>query len=299
MRLKKRGLCHRPPAVLAAASIVVLAACGAGGSSSGGVTPVTTTFAPQTTMAKLAAAGEIKVGIKQDQPLQGLMGLDGKPTGFDVEIAKLIAAALGIPSERITWVEAPSKVREQYIAQGRTDIVVATYTISPKRLKQITMAGPYYRPGQGLMARKGDPKVTGLTSLSDSDRKVCAGVGSTGADLIKKYLSDPGRQLVQFDELSKCGDALRNGQVDAVTADTGILAGIVHSAKGDFEILGSPYAPNDYGIGMKKGDTAFCNFIDDVLTKAHQDGTFAKAWQQTLGQVLPEPPKLQPFIPCA
>jgi glutamate transport system substrate-binding protein len=44
-------------------------------------------------MARLNQAGTVTVGTKFDQPLFGLKNLEGKPEGFDVEIAKLIAVA--------------------------------------------------------------------------------------------------------------------------------------------------------------------------------------------------------------
>lgn len=289
---------RRLVSAFAVAAVALLAGCSS--SASGHDQPASgakPTFPAGTTMAKLAARGSITVGIKEDQPLEGLMGLDGKPTGFDVDIATLIAGALGIPASNIKWVETPSKVREQYIEQGRVDLLIATYTITPTRLKEITMAGPYYEPGEGLMAPKGG-KVTSLASLKDPSVKVCAGVGSSGANLIVPYLANAGSQLVQFDDLSKCGQALKTGQVAAVTADTGILDGLAYSLKGDYAIIGKPYAPNDYGIGMKKGDVTFCNFIDNLLTKSYADGTFQHAWNDTLGKVQPSVPVLPKFIPC-
>ena len=54
---------------------------------------------PARRMAELAEAGKITVGTKFDQPLFGLKGLSGEPEGFDVEIAKIIAAKLGIAED--------------------------------------------------------------------------------------------------------------------------------------------------------------------------------------------------------
>ena len=64
-----------------------------------------------TTAALLNQAQKITVGTKFDQPLFGLKGLSGQPEGFDVEIAKIIVSELGIPHDKITWIETPSGVR--------------------------------------------------------------------------------------------------------------------------------------------------------------------------------------------
>src|SRR4051812_24274796 len=83
-----------------------------------------TNFEAGTTMAALNAAQKVTVGTKFDQPLFGLKGLSGQPEGFDVEIAKIIVADLGIPEGKITWIETPSGVREEKIAQGAVDMIV-------------------------------------------------------------------------------------------------------------------------------------------------------------------------------
>ena len=79
------------------------AACGGGdeGGDGGGQVNQGASFPEGTTMAKLKQAGAVKVGTKFDQPLFGLKNLEGKPEGFDVEIAKLIAGEMGIAADNI------------------------------------------------------------------------------------------------------------------------------------------------------------------------------------------------------
>ncbi len=277
-----------------------LAACGSsGGGGSGASVPAPAgSFPAGTTMSKLAAKGAVTVGIKFDQPLFGLKGLDGKFTGFDVEIAKIIAGAMGIPADKITWVETPSAVREEKIEQGAVDYVVATYTINDERRKRITFAGPYYEAGQALMVKKGNPKgITGPDSLKTGGAKVCSVSGSTPSETIKQYLGSSG-QLVLFDVYSKCADALRTGQVDVVTTDNVILAGIVSQNEQAYELLPGTFTKEPYGIGVKKGDTGFCTFIDDTLAAAATDGAYAKAWTDTAGVVDKNVPTLPAADPC-
>jgi glutamate transport system substrate-binding protein len=283
-----------------AALAVALAACGGGDSGSGGDVQVEEkpSFPAGSTMAKLAEAGKVTVGTKFDQPLFGLKGLDGKPQGFDVEIAKIVAGALGVEEGRITWTETPSAVREEVIEQGKVDYVVATYTINDKRRERITFAGPYYQAGQDLMVLKGNPKkIEGPESLKASGAKVCSVTGSTPSENIKKYI-DPS-QLTLFDVYSKCADALRTGQVDVVTTDNVILLGLVDQGQDKFELVDKPFTEEPYGIGIKKGDTAFCEFINSTLQKSVTDGTYEKAWTDTAGKVDEQVPELPPADPCA
>src|SRR5689334_1666510 len=111
---------------LAAVAVLALgvSACGGDDEDAGGDVNTDVTFAAGSTMQKLKDAKKIKVGTKFDQPGFGLKGLDGKPAGFDVEIAKIIAAELGLKADQVEFSEAPSAVREQVIEQGTVDIVV-------------------------------------------------------------------------------------------------------------------------------------------------------------------------------
>jgi glutamate transport system substrate-binding protein len=278
----------RVTAVAAAAALALsMAACGGNGDGTGGENPdvvESPTFEAGTTMARLSEAGKLTVGTKFDQPGFGLQGLDGDPAGFDVEIAKLIAAELGIGADDIEYVEAPSAVREELLEQGRVDIVVATYTINPTRKERIDFAGPYYVAGQHIMVRADDDSITGPDSFEAGDKKVCSVQGSTPAENIQEYLANVGEQLVVFDIYEKCVDALRGGQVDAVTTDNVILLGFIASNEGEFKLTGEQFTEEPYGIGVAKGDDAFRDFINDTLEKIYENGAYAQAWDSTAGQ---------------
>ena len=277
-------------AAVAAAALLSLSACSSndeGSSSSGSEASdgTMTEFAEGSTMARLADAGAITVGTKFDQPLFGLVGPDGVPVGFDVEIAKIIAGKLGIPEDGITWTETVSANREPFIQDGRVDIVVATYTINDDRKQVVDFAGPYYLAGQSLMVRIDDDSINGPDDLAG--KKVCSVDGSTPAGNIEANYPDT--ELVTFGAYTDCLDPLRNGQVDALTTDNVILGGYVAESPEDFKIAGDPFTEEPYGIGMAKGDDDFRSWINDVLEESFADGSWEAAWNETAGQVLPTP----------
>jgi glutamate transport system substrate-binding protein len=265
------------------------AACGGDdeGGDGGGQVNEGASFAEGTTMARLQEAGAVTVGTKFDQPLFGLKNLEGKPEGFDVEIAKLIAGEMGIAEDKITWVETVSANREPFIQQDKVDFVVATYTINDERKQVVDFAGPYYEAGQDIMVAKGNPE--GIGGPDDlAGKKVCSVTGSTPAENIRENY--PEADLTEFDVYSKCAEALKNGQVQAVTTDNVILLGLISQDEESFELVGEPFTKEPYGIGLKKGDTEFRNFINDTLQKAYDDGRWLAAWDATAGKVAPEKP---------
>ncbi|RZS57676.1 amino acid ABC transporter substrate-binding protein (PAAT family) [Microcella putealis] len=250
-------------------------------------------FEAGTTMAEIAEAGTLRVGTKFDQPLFGLQGPDGTPVGFDVAIAALIAAELGIAFEDIEWTEAQSAVRESFLESDQVDIVVATYTINDARKERIDFAGPYFIAGQDIIVQAGNPE--GITGPEDlAGLPVCSAEGSTPAATIA---DEYGAELLAAGGYSDCLDPLRNGQVVAVTTDNVILSGFVDQNPGEFELLGETFTEEPYGIGLPLGDDAFRTFINDVLEEAFANGTWARLYEETAGTVLevPEPPMVDRY----
>ncbi len=254
-------------------------------------------FEPGSTMAGIVEAGELRVGTKIDQPGFGLRNPQTQqPEGFDVEIAKIIAAELGIEEDGIEFVETVSANREPFIQNGQVDIVVATYTINDTRKQVVDFAGPYYIAGQDIMVAEGNPE--GIEGPEDlAGKTVCSVEGSTPAQNIRETTPRP--QLTTFDVYSKCADALANGQVQAVTTDNVILTGLVAGSDGAFELVGNPFTEEPYGIGLAKGDDEFRDFINDVLEQSFEDGSWAEAWDRTAGKITgqeaPEPPQVDRY----
>jgi len=285
-------------AALFAATSLAVAACGGGGDDDSAAEPSVAEapkFDEGTTMAKIAEAGTIRVGTKYDQPGFGLENLDGELEGFDVEVAKIIAGALGLTPDDITFQETPSAVREEVLEGDEVDMVVATYTINDERKERISFAGPYYVAGQQIMVAADNDEITGPEAFTENpELKVCSVTGSTPSENIREYLADEQGQLTLFEEYSQCADALENGQVDAVTTDNVILLGFVSESDGAFKLVGDQFTDEPYGIGIAKGDTEFCEFINETLQK--NEDAYIEAWKATAGQVegtetpeLPEP----------
>ncbi len=285
----------RTKALVAATGLALsLAACGGDDGDTEVEVATDTEFEAGTTMAEIAEAGTVTVGTKFDQPGFGLQNLEGEPEGFDVEVAKIIAGAMGIAPEDIEWKESTSDIREQVIEDGEVDYVVATYTINDERKERITFAGPYYEAGQMLMVAADNDAIETPEDLADNpDAKVCSVTGSTPSETIKEYLASED-QLVLFDVYDKCADALENGQVDVVTTDNVILLGFVDEYEGAFKLVGEQFTEEPYGIGIEKGDVEFCEFINETL--ADNEDAYLAAWEATAGEVegtetpeLPEP----------
>ncbi len=264
-------------AALASGMLLTMAACGG------------TTADPQSGTA-------IKIGIKFDQPGLGLKQGD-QYTGLDVDVAKYVAGKLGSKDSDIEWVQAPSAQRESLIESGQVKFIVATYSITDSRKQKVSFAGPYLIAGQDLLIRSDDTSITGPESLTG--KKLCSVTGSTSAQKVKEAY--PQVQLAEFGTYSECVAALVSKGVDALTTDDTILAGYASQEqyKGKLKVVGKPFTTENYGIGLKKGDTDLCTKITNALKEMISDGSWQKAVDNNLGPANYKPGPGNPPTPAA
>jgi len=293
MRLRKAFAATTAGIAIAAG----LAACGDAGSDDEGrdvdaKSDCDSKFEEGSRMAELAKAGTINVGHKTDQPGVGFQGAtDDVPKGFDIEIAKLLIADLCIDpaSDKVNWEETISDNREPYLESGKVDIVLASYSITEDRQKVVGQAGPYMVTGQQILV-KADSDVTGIADLKG--KEVCSVTGSTSLETVKAK----GAKGVGADSYSECAEKVLDGTYEAMSTDGTILAGLAAQNEGELKVVGDEFSTENIGVGYGKDHPEMCQWIDDVLTASFEDGSWAEAFELTLGPSgveTPAPPTLQ------
>ncbi|WP_169581400.1 MULTISPECIES: glutamate ABC transporter substrate-binding protein [Microbacterium] len=216
------------------------------------------------TFDTMTERGGVVVGVKNDQPGLGMEDpTTGERSGFDVDIARWVAASLGFDEDQIEYVTIPSANREQAIVNGDIDYYVGTYSITDSRKEQIDFAGPYFLTGQGLLVAADNEDINGPDDLEG--KIVCSVTGSTPLQRIRDEYN-PG-DTVEYDTYSQCVEQLKAGSVDAITTDEAILAGYVALEPDALKIAGEPFSEERYGIGLAKGDTALQEHINTLLTE--------------------------------
>ena len=223
----------------------------------------------------------ITIGIKFDQPGLGLKA-GNTYTGLDVDVARYVAKELGYADKDITFKESPSAQRETLLANGQVDMVVATYSMTDERRAKVGFAGPYLVAGQDLLVRANDTSITGPDSLDG--KRLCSVAGSTSAKNVQDKYADK-VQLIENPGYSQCVEALVGNAVDAVTTDNTILAGYAaqDAYKGKLKVVGKPFSTENYGIGLKKGDTDRCNKVKAALDKLVSSGEWKTLVDKNIG----------------
>lgn len=256
MRTRTMGLI-----ALAAVSALALSACG-GGDDAGG---------DEATDGSTGGGETITIGIKFDQPGLGFKEGDTY-TGFDVDVATYIAEKLGYSADQIEWTEAPSAQRETLLSTGQVDMIFATYSITDTRKETVAFAGPYFVAGQDLLVAEDNTDITGPEALEG--KNLCSVTGSTSAQRIKdEYAASV--NLLEQPGYAECVTALASGQVDAVTTDDIILAGLAAQPAnaGKVKVVGAPFSTERYGVGLPQ-DNDICEDVNAAIEEMIEDGSW-------------------------
>jgi polar amino acid transport system substrate-binding protein len=239
------------------------------------------------TMLAIQQRGRLIVGVSADTLTLGARNpITGRIEGFDIEMARLVAGAIFGDPDKIELRVITAAQRIPVLQDGSVDIVARAMTITCARWEQIAFSAEYYRAGQKVLV----PLGSTATSLNDlAGKRVCAPTGSTSLDKLKDF---PKVVPVPADTHTGCLVKFQQGEVDAITGDDTVLAGL--AAQDPYaRVVGSAFTAEPYGIGIKKENVDLVRFVNRVLAQAEADGRWTQAYDRWLAAALgaaPAPP---------
>jgi len=240
----------------------------------------------------------LRIGVRETLPYLSYRDpRTGVRSGFEIEIAKAVALDLGFTEDRIDWVTVDTvQSRTHAIQANLADIVVASLTMTPDR--PVEFAGPYLLVPQAVLVHKKRTKpLENLTDLAAPGVRLCTGTGSTSA----KALNDKHIKIELVNNGSQCIEGMTAGIYDAYSTDLPILASVVATYPGLFEILDVIVADTEerIGIAVPKGDTALRSLIAYILNswlRRPDTGPWLLAYERTIGPYLDLKYRSQPLV---
>jgi glutamate transport system substrate-binding protein len=233
-------------------------------------------------------SGQIVIGVKADQPGLGYFNAGTNSySGFDILIARMVAAGLGFGPSQIQFSTVASQDRETELENGTVDLIIASYSYSAKRAALVDFAGPYFSTPEALLVARNNHSITGIDSVTASTR-LCEVTNSTTVNGIT--LQNP----VTRDTYGECVDALESGGADVVYSDYALLLGYAVQEPGTLKLINTNASTQYYGIGLPLGDSDLLSAINALLNKAIANGTWRAIFNSTLAPegLKADPPKV-------
>ncbi|MFW0787735.1 glutamate ABC transporter substrate-binding protein [Gordonia sp. CPCC 206044] len=245
--------------------------CNATQSLRPGPMPVPGQMPIRSTMADIIDRGRLIVGLDIGSNLFSFRDpITGDIQGFDVDLARAIAKALFDDASSIEYRVLSSAERTQALRDHSVDVVIKTMSITCDRLRDVAFSSPYYTAYQRILATR-NSSIDGVDDLAG--KRVCAARGSTSIGRLQSIA--PRARLVTTTTWADCLVMMQQGQVDVVSTDDAILAGLAEQDPW-VQLVGPGLGEEYYGVGLPKGQDDMVRFVNGVLEQLRADG----GWQQ-------------------
>src|SRR5689334_17101363 len=235
-------------------------------------------------VADIRARGRLIVGLDIGSNLFSFRDpITGEISGFDVDIAGEIARDIfGAPSH-VEYRILSSDERVTALQQSEVDVVVKTMTITCERRKLVNFSTVYLDANQRILAPRDSP----IARAADlSGKRVCVARGTTSLQRIREIVPPP--VVVSVVNWADCLVAMQQREIDAVSTDDSILAGLVEEDP-YLHIVGPNMATQPYGVGINLDNTGLVRFVNGTLERVRNDGTWNTLYRKWLSVLGPAP----------
>ena len=234
-------------------------------------------FVAADTLDDIQKRGVLRVGMEPGYMPFEMTNKRGDIVGFDVDMAKRMAKAMGVKLELVStaWDGIiPALITKKF------DIIMSGMTLTQERNMKISFASPYIVIGQSILI---DKKLAGeIKSYKDLNNKkyeVASKLGTTGEQATKRMI--PKATYISFETEQEGVMDLLNGKIDAFVYDLPFNA-IAFAEKGQKKLvlLDEPFTYEPLAWAVNKGNADFINWLDNFLVQAKNDGTYDKIYKK-------------------
>jgi polar amino acid transport system substrate-binding protein len=221
--------------------------------------------------AAIKEAGQLRVGVRCDQPPYGYQDEKGDFAGVEVEMAKQVSLwALG-SKDKVSFTCVTAENRVPQLLGRKVDFLIATLGVTPERQRVIDFTTPYRWGASDVVVKKDST----IQKISDLKGKTLATLkGSVQAKWFEDHMPD-----VQTLRMNSAADALqtfRQGRADAYTHDAATLVVVAANDK-DARRLGEPFQISDAAIGVRKNDEQWRDYLSAAVLRMREEHLF-RGW---------------------
>ena len=219
------------------------------------------------------------IGIDDKFAPMGFRDENNEIVGFDIDYAKAAAEKMGMD---VTFQPIDWKTKEAELSSGRIDLIWNGYTITDERKEKVLFTKPYLKNAQVVVTLED----SAIKSLDDLEGKV---VGlqslSSAADALNgSPVKEKVKEVTEFTDNVLALNDLKSGRLDAVVIDEIVINYYIATQNESFKVLDESLAPEEYGIGVKKGNEELLEKLQTALDELNEDGTAAEISEKWFGQ---------------
>ena len=230
-------------------------------------------------VAEAPTRTQLTIGVTESFAPMAFPDENGVFTGYDVELAQEVCRRKGwkLNFKVIEW-----RNMEQYLANGQIDCVWAGCTITDDRLERMCFTPGYLRNEQVVVVREDSP----IHRFPDLKGKVVSvQAGSTAMEALNDTpeLRNIVKEVLERSISVGAFQELEDGHADAVVMDFLVANYSILSEGRHFRVLEEGLAPEEYGIGFRKGEDALEREIWDTLLEMAADGYVKRVSEKWFG----------------
>ena len=220
-------------------------------------------------LEELKSRGVFVLGLDDSFPPMGFRDEKNEIVGFDIDLAKEVAARLGVKfkAQPINW-----DSKEQELNTGKIDCIWNCLTITEERKKALSFSKPYLNNKQVVVVRAD----SGYKTLADlKGKRIALQSGSSAEDAVNDAPDFKAglKELVFLDQNLMALNDLVIGGVDGVVMDSIVAEYSIELSRLPLTLLGESLASEEYGIAFRKGDVKLTEAVQKALEEMAADGT--------------------------
>jgi len=239
-------------------------------------------------MSRIVKSGQLVVGTSANQPPMSMLDKSGKVVGFDMDLAGLMAQALGV--KLVTKQIQFDKLLDA-LESGKVDVVLSNMTINPSRNMRVAFVGPYMTSGKCLITKKENlAQADDTEELNLPDMNLVVLKGSTSEDIVRTLM--PNVKLAMVDDIDKGVKMVADDKVGGMMADYPVCLHTVSSnPDAGFISVFSMLTYEPIGVALPANDPLLMNWTTNFLERLDKTETLEVLADKWLGNLIKDAAK--------
>lgn len=232
----------------------------------------------------------ITIAYDPNQAPFSLTGDDGQPTGYSVNLCRIVASQLvtqlNMGLMDVRWIKTNSRSRFEAIETGEADLECSATSNTLDRQKQFAFSLTTFIQGATIAVRQ-DTDLQKLEELSS--KKIAVVRNTTTSRMLKRAIANAQLQatLVEAKNMEAAANMLANKEVEAIAGDRLLMFDqLVRSKLGTrFRMLPQDFAPEYYAIMMHKSDPDLRWAVNATLSRTYRTPVIGELFQRWFGSL--------------